>query len=99
MTLSSAFFSLPALNLGLRLLLAVCGGYIAAVFCGSALALWLPLTMPDATASAIILAYVLFALFGIWVFAAASLVRAVAGLIVPIAISVGLIFLKQGGGI
>ncbi|MDR1890396.1 MAG: hypothetical protein LBQ81_13680 [Zoogloeaceae bacterium] len=73
----------PRLNPGLRILMAIFGGYGVAWLGAMALATGLPLSRPDAVALAVMLAFVLYLLFVLWVFATATLLRAASGLIVP----------------
>jgi hypothetical protein len=76
----------PRLNPGLRILMAVAGGYGTAWLGAAALAVSLPLPRHDAVTLAVMLAFVLYLLFILWVFATATLLRAALGLIVPAAL-------------
>ncbi|MDR2111742.1 MAG: DUF3649 domain-containing protein [Candidatus Accumulibacter sp.] len=73
----------PRLNPGLRILLAVFGGYGAAWLGAAALASGLPLPRSDAVTLAVILAFVLQLLLILWVFATATLIRAALGVLLP----------------
>lgn len=74
----------PWLNISLRTAFALFGGYGVALLAGAALAVGLPLsTRADAAALAVMLAFALHVLIIIWVFSAATLLRASLGLIVP----------------
>ncbi|MDR0717808.1 MAG: iron transporter [Azoarcus sp.] len=75
------------LNIGLRTGLAAFGGYGVALLGAAALAAGLPFEFrPDAVSLAIMLAFVLQLIAIIWVFAAATVARAVLGLAIPAAL-------------
>jgi hypothetical protein len=71
------------LNPGLRILLAIFGTYGVAWLGAAALASGLPLPKSDAVTLAVMLAFVLYLLGVLWVFATATLLRAVLGLALP----------------
>ncbi|MDR3322726.1 MAG: hypothetical protein LBS89_00775 [Zoogloeaceae bacterium] len=74
----------PGVNVGLRILLAVGGGYGLALLGAAALAAGLPLSsLPDAVTLAIMLAFIVYLLAVIWVFSTATLLRAALGLAIP----------------
>jgi hypothetical protein len=88
---------IPAANIGLRVLLALAGGYGLALLAASALAAGLPFdNKPDAVSLAIMLAFLLHLGAILWVFACATLARAVLGLAIPAALF-GLWRLLLGG--
>jgi hypothetical protein len=75
------------INIGLRIGLATFGAYGLALLGAAALAAGLPLeSRPDAVSLAILLAFLLQLLAILWVFAAATIKRAVLGLVIPAAI-------------
>lgn len=74
----------PALNVGVRVVMAVFGGYGLALLAAAALALGMPFSFrPDAVSLAEMLAFLLYLLAVIWSFAAASLLRVALGLLLP----------------
>ncbi|MDR2689256.1 MAG: hypothetical protein LBB76_05800 [Azoarcus sp.] len=74
------------IDVGVRTVLAVLGGYGLALLGAAALAAGLPFDFrPDAVSLAIMLAFVLHLLAIIWVFATATVIRAVVGLAIPAA--------------
>lgn len=73
----------PRLNTTLRSLLAIFGGYGLAALAAATFSLALPLSRVDAVMAAVMLAFVVYLLAAIWVFAAATLARAFAGLLLP----------------
>lgn len=86
----------PGINVSLRILLAVCGGYGLALLCAATLATGLPLAFShDAVALAVMLAFIVQLLAILWVFATATLLRAALGLALPAAFF-GLWLLLQG---
>lgn len=88
----------PWLNTTLRSLLAIFGGYWLAALAAATLALALPLPRADAVMAAVMLAFVVYLLAAIWAFAAATLARAFAGLLLPAAVlGLWLVFLPKGG--
>ncbi|MDR2093544.1 MAG: iron transporter [Azoarcus sp.] len=75
------------INVGVRTGLAAFGGYGLALLGAAAFAVGLPFDFrPDAVSLAIMLAFLLQLVAIIWVFAAATLTRAVLGLAVPAAL-------------
>jgi hypothetical protein len=77
----------PRVNAGLRVGLALFGGYALALLAAAALAAGLPFDdRPDAVSLAVMLAFLLHLGAAIWVFAAATLARAAQGLLIPAAI-------------
>ncbi|GHU29179.1 hypothetical protein FACS189497_06570 [Betaproteobacteria bacterium] len=74
----------PRLNPGLRILMAIFGAYAVAALGAAALASGLTLPKSDAVTLAVILAFVLYLLLTLWVFASATLVRAALGLLAPV---------------
>ncbi|MDR1530334.1 MAG: iron transporter [Burkholderiales bacterium] len=77
----------PAMNISLRLFMAVFGGYGLALLCGAALASGLSFALAfDAVTFAVMIAFIVQLVAVIWVIAAATLVRAALGLIIPAAI-------------
>lgn len=86
------------LNTGLRCLLAVFGGYGLSALAAATLALALPLARVDAVMAGVMLAFVIYLLAAVWAFAAATLLRAFAGLLLPAtALGALLYFLPRGG--
>lgn len=79
----------PRLNPGVRILMAIFGAYAVAWLGAAALASGLPLPKSDAVTLAVILAFVLFLLLVLWVFASATLMRAALGLLAPVALFSG----------
>jgi hypothetical protein len=73
----------PELNTGLRCLLAIFGAYGLAALAAATIALALPLSRVDAVMAAAMLSFVVYLLGAIWVFAAATLIRACGGLLLP----------------
>jgi hypothetical protein len=74
----------PALNTGLRVLMAIFGGYALALLAAAALAIGMPFSFrPDAVSLATMLAFLLYLLAVIWSFAAATLLSAALGLALP----------------
>jgi hypothetical protein len=72
------------LNVSLRIGLAIFGGYGLALLGASALATGMPFDFrPDAVSLAVMLAFLLYLVAVIWVFAAATLLRAALGLLIP----------------
>lgn len=87
----------PRLNTALRSLLAVFGGYGLAALAAAVFALALPLPRVDAVMAATMLAFIVYLLAAIWAFAAATLVRAFGGLLLPAAVlGVWLAILPKG---
>jgi hypothetical protein len=75
------------INIGLRIGLATIGAYGLALLGAAALAAGLPLeSRSDAVSLAIMLAFLLQLIAILWVFAAATIKRAVLGLVIPAAI-------------
>ncbi|WP_341646055.1 hypothetical protein [Thauera sp. SDU_THAU2] len=70
----------PGLNITLRSIMAVFGGYGVAALAAAAFAVGLPLPRTDSVMAAIMLAFLVYTLAVIWVFAAATLLRSAAGL-------------------
>ncbi|MDR0701683.1 MAG: iron transporter [Azoarcus sp.] len=85
------------INVGVRTGLAAFGGYGLALLGAAAFAAGLPFDFrPDAVSLAIMLAFVLQLVAIIWVFAAATVTRAVLGLAVPAALfGLWLLLLRQ----
>jgi len=80
----SAIDRRPALNAGLRVVMAVFGGYALALLGAAALATGTPFSFkPDAVSFAVMLAFIIQLLAVIWAFAAATLLRAALGLLLP----------------
>jgi hypothetical protein len=73
----------PWLNTGLRCLLAIFGAYLLAALASVVFALALPLPRTDAVMAAMMLSFIIYLLAAIWAFAAATLTRAFAGLLLP----------------
>ena len=83
-TFMFAFDRHPALNVGARVLMAVFGGYGLALLAAAALAAGMPFSFrPDAVSLAVMLAFLLYLLAVLWSFAAATLLRAALGLLLP----------------
>ncbi|NMG63635.1 hypothetical protein GPA19_01540 [Azoarcus indigens] len=76
----------PWLNVSLRSVMALFGGYGLASMVAATLAVGLPLPRPDAVMTAIMLAFLVHMLAALWVFGAATLTRAAAGLAMPAAL-------------
>lgn len=66
-----------------RILAAVVGGYALASIAAAGMAVWLPMTRVDAVVTASMLAFVVYALAVMWVFAARNTWRAWAGIALP----------------
>ena len=80
----SAIDRRPALNAGLRVVMAVFGGYGLALLAAAALAAGTTfLSKPDAVNFAVMIAFIIQLLAVIWAFAAATLLRAMLGLLLP----------------
>jgi hypothetical protein len=76
----------PGVNVFLRVLLAVFGSYGLTLLSAAALAAGVPFAFkPDAVSFAVMLAFLVYTLAVIWVFAAATLLRAALGLALPAA--------------
>jgi hypothetical protein len=74
----------PGVNVVLRILLAVFGSYGLTLLCAAALAVGVPFALKsDAVSFAVMLAFLVYLLAVIWVFAAATLLRAALGLLLP----------------
>jgi hypothetical protein len=74
----------PHVNAGLRVGLALLGGYALALLAAAAFAAGLPCEhRPDAVSLAVMLAFLLHLAVAIWVFAVATLRRAVLGVAAP----------------
>lgn len=77
----------PRLNPGLRILMAIFGGYGVAWLGAAALAAGLPMSSKtDAVTLAIMLTFLLYLANILWVFATATLLRAALGLVIPAAL-------------
>jgi hypothetical protein len=76
----------PGINLGLRILMAVFGGYGLALLGAAALAVGTLSYKPDAVSLATMLSFILYLLAVIWVFATRTLLKAALGLLVPAAV-------------
>jgi hypothetical protein len=76
----------PGLNTGLRCLWAIFGAYGLAALAAATTARALPLPRGDAVMAAAMLSFVVYLLAAIWTFAAATLIRASGGLLLPAAI-------------
>ena len=76
----------PWLNTSLRTVLAIFGGYGLAALVAAVFALALPLPRVDAVMEATMSSFVIYLLATIWAFAAATLARAFAGLLLPAAV-------------
>lgn len=74
------------LNTVIRTLLAIFGGYGLAALTAATFALALPLPRVDAVMAAMMLAFVVYLLAVIWVFATSTLTRVFIGLLLPAAI-------------
>ncbi|MDR0440822.1 MAG: iron transporter [Candidatus Accumulibacter sp.] len=87
----------PGVNVVLRVLLAVFGSYGLTLLCAAALAAGAPFAAKsDAVSFAVMLSFLVYLLAVIWVFAAATLLRAVLGLALP-ALGFGLwLFMATG---
>jgi hypothetical protein len=74
----------PGVNVVLRTLMAVFGGYGLTLLCGAALATGVPFALKsDAVSFAVMLSFLAYLLAVLWVFAAATLLRAALGLLLP----------------
>lgn len=74
------------LNVTSRIAAAVFGGYALASAFSALLALTLPMAQHEATAMALVLSFLWYALAIIWVFHARSVTRAWVGMVVPAAV-------------
>ncbi|RAI59704.1 DUF3649 domain-containing protein [Roseicella frigidaeris] len=81
-----------------RSLAAVLGGYAVAALAATALALWLPTSRAEAVLTGTMLSFALYAGAVLWVFAAASALRAWVGLLLPAALLGALVWLGGGAG-
>ena len=70
----------PALNIALRSIMAIFGGYGVAALAAAAFAVGLPPPRTDAVMAAIMLSFLIYTVAVIWAFAAATLLRSAAGL-------------------
>lgn len=86
----------PRWNISWRVLLALFGGYGVAWLSAASMALGLPLSRVDAVSSAIMLAFVIHLLIVIWVFAAATVIRATMGVGLAAAAFFGWWWLARG---
>lgn len=88
----------PWLNTSLRTVLAVFGGYALAAYGAAVLSVTLPLARPDAAMAAIMAGFLIYLLAILWTFAAASLLRAVLGLILSFVVpAIWIGFVQMGG--
>lgn len=78
-----------------RIIAAVLGGYALASVSAAALAIWLPMRRVDAVVTASMLAFVIYSVAIMWVFAARSTTRAWAGIMLPTAALGGLFWLHR----
>ncbi|HEY6528664.1 MAG TPA: DUF3649 domain-containing protein [Cellvibrionaceae bacterium] len=87
------------IEVALRILLAVAGGYVCTVATIIFLVKALPLTRSDAVVISALLSFTIFTLAVIWVFASRNLRRAALGLLLPTVIFglLGFIFPILGG--
>ncbi|MDR1463512.1 MAG: iron transporter [Azoarcus sp.] len=77
----------PGANVVLRVLMAVFGSYGLTLLAAAALAVGVPFAFkPDAVSFAVMLAFLIYLLSVLWVFAAATLLRAALGLVLPAAV-------------
>lgn len=88
----------PALNVALRSLMAILGGYGLAALAAATLAVGLPLPRVESVMAAIMLSFIVHALAVVWVFAAATLLRAAVGLVLPACAFGFWLQLVQAGG-
>ncbi|MFT3760855.1 iron transporter [Thauera sp.] len=88
----------PSLNITLRSIMAVFGSYGVAALAAAAFAVGLPLPRTDAVMAAIMLSFLIYTLAVIWVFAAATLLRAAAGLVIAAAVFAAWQWLAAPGG-
>lgn len=78
-----------------RIVAAVLGGYALAAISAAGLAIWLPMTRVDAVVTASMLAFVIYSVAIMWVFAARSTWRAWAGMVLPTMVLGGLFWLTR----
>jgi len=77
---------------------AILGGYALASAAAAFLAVWLPMTRPDAVVAAQMLSFVFYACAVLWVFATRNAWRAWAGVLLPTALMAALYWLGRMGG-
>jgi hypothetical protein len=73
-----------AAGIAARTVAAILGGYALAALVAIAAAVWLPLERSEAVLSGMLASFAVHAAAAIWVFAAASVARALSGLLLPI---------------
>lgn len=84
--------SARSLGIASRVVAAALGGYVLSALCAVALAVFLPLARPEAVLTGTMLSFIVYTGAVIWVFAAASAIRAWIGLAVPsVALALGLL--------
>ncbi|MCD0504778.1 DUF3649 domain-containing protein [Bordetella petrii] len=82
-----------------RVAAAVFGGYALASAAAACLAVWLPMARPDAVITAMLLAFVIYAIGATWVFATRNAWRAWGGLLVPAAVLAAVYWLGRPVGL
>ena len=82
-----------------RVAAATLGGYALASATAACLAVWLPLARVDAVVTAMLLAFVVYAVGVTWVFATRSAWRAWMGMLLPAAVLGGLFWLGRPAGL
>jgi hypothetical protein len=97
--LASQFFvdRNPVLNVGSRTVLALAGAYGVALVGAAALSVGLPLVRLDSALIALMMGFIIQLLGVLWVFAAATVLDAFVGLLVP-ACLFAIWFVLAGGG-
>jgi hypothetical protein len=85
------------LDVGLRVVLAVAGGYGLAALCTMLLSVTLPLPRVEAVLAASMLSFAVYAGAVVWAFAARSVLRACAGMAI-LAVPLGIALLLRGTG-
>jgi hypothetical protein len=89
----------PGVNVVLRVLMAVFGSYGLTLLSAAALAAGVPFAFkPDAVNFAVMLAFLVYLLAVIWVFAATTLLRAALGLALPAAVFGLWLFMASSSG-
>jgi len=82
-----------------RVAAAVLGGYALASATAACLAVWLPLARVDAVITAMLAAFVAYAIGATWVFATRNAWRAWAGMLAPAALLAALFWLGRPAGV
>lgn len=83
------------LSVASRALAAIVGGYALTALATFALALFLPLSKAEASMTATLLSFLIYTCAVLWVFATRTALRAWAGIILPMVVLGGLVWLQK----